>query len=684
MVAGTAAILAVATAVALPPSASALGPDAVEVAITDVQPLSPKPGDTLVISGTVRNATSVPLRDVAVRLRVGGQPLSDADQLVRVGLTDEGPADIVGSSVTQTQGFVSLDVGKSSSFTLRVPTDTALQGAGGVYGLAAEAVDGATALLGAESTLVPWTPAPAPGAATPVSLLWPLTSAPARDAADVVVQPSAATDVAPGGRLTELLRAGESARERLTWVVDPQTLQTAAIVSKPYSVLGDGAQVATVPAEPGAAQWLSDLRSTLAVGDVRALPYAYPDTVSQTSAGLTSDVVLATATSPALLSDLLGRPVTAGLPWAPGGSLDQPTLNILRAAGAREVVIAATGMTAGDSDYAASPALVDLSADSGPITGAVTDPVLTLALGSMSADSPSPVRGRQLAFAAVALAAGAGTPLVAAPQPLWQPDEQAAATLVAGLAGAPYARLTTLRDLLAATPERPPAALAQRETDQGLNPAQLAGIGNGEQMLSALGAVMTSPAGTLTSGKEAMLRSASTAWRSEPTPGGVVLLRSLAEIGAQRDLLTISSTGTVAFPGEEGKVPITVSNGLDVSVQVGVALSAEPSYRLTSAPVTGIAIPPGQRLSLEVPVRVVGSQPLQVTAQLLTPQGANYGSGTEFALRTSAYSRVAAWLVGGALVMLVLMVVVSVVRRVRGRGRQSMAQAAGDERSGDG
>jgi hypothetical protein len=115
---------------------------------------------------------------------------------------------------------------------------------------------------------------------------------------------------------------------------------------------------------------------------------------------------------------------------------------------------------------------------------------------------------------------------------------------------------------------------------------------------------------------------------------------------------------------------VTVSNDLPVAVTVGLTLSASPAYRLASTPIEPITVPPGQRLSLEVPVRVVGSAPLTVTAQLLTPQGDQYGPGEDFELRTSAYSRVAAWAVALAFGTLILMAATSVIRRVRRRSER--------------
>ena len=88
---------------------------------------------------------------------------------------------------------------------------------------------------------------------------------------------------------------------------------------------------------------------------------------------------------------------------------------------------------------------------------------------------------------------------------------------------------------------------------------------------------------------------------------------------------------------------------------------------------SGIRIEPGRKASLEVDVRIVGSEPLPVTVQLIDAEGRAYGDPVSVELRTTAYARAALWFAVAAAVILVLLVVFDIVRRARSRRSKAPA-----------
>ena len=132
-----------------------------------------------------------------------------------------------------------------------------------------------------------------------------------------------------------------------------------------------------------------------------------------------------------------------------------------------------------------------------------------------------------------------------------------------------------------------------------------------------------------------------------------------------RDAITLS--------GDRGLVPVTVANDFDQPVVIGVSLQGNPTARLDAAPVSGIRIEPGRKASLEVDVRIVGSEPLPVTVQLIDAEGRAYGDPVSVELRTTAYARAALWFAVAAAVILVLLVVFDIVRRARSRRSKAPA-----------
>jgi hypothetical protein len=116
---------------------------------------------------------------------------------------------------------------------------------------------------------------------------------------------------------------------------------------------------------------------------------------------------------------------------------------------------------------------------------------------------------------------------------------------------------------------------------------------------------------------------------------------------------------------------VTIANDTDQTVQVGLVLLSSPSTRLASEPIRQIVIEPGRKASLDVTARVVGSDPLPVRVQLLTPDGDRYGSPGSITLISAAYARAASWVVIAAFIALGIFVVVGIAQRIRRTRGQS-------------
>ncbi|MDQ1247626.1 MAG: hypothetical protein QG597_1997, partial [Actinomycetota bacterium] len=444
-----AAILAVLLAALVtggPTSAAAADTDAlVAVEISAVTPANPQPGGQLKVSGVLRNISSVRLRDVGARMQVSTVPLTVAQEVLAVA---DGASVRIGDVVTQRPGFVTLEPEGQTPFELTAPLDSIGFTEPGVYEVRIDSVDGAAAILGTRSTTVPWFPPGSVPDPASVVFLWPLFGVPARDADDVFLTTAVAAEVNPAGRLRTLVDTGAAHAGQVSWVIDPQTLQSVELLTRPYQLLVDDGTAAAQPADAGAAAWLAVVnRATGGTADVTAAGYADPDSVAEVSAGLLSDLVLATTTSSALLSEQLGRSVRGAFSWPANGSLDQPTLNALRGAGVQHVVLASDVVGGG-----AGAPLVRLSTDSGPITAVVGDGELAVALGSMTNNPATAVQARHLFLSMVALRAlaDAGPTLVAAPPDDWAPSQPALDELLTALDGAEYARLQTLGATVAA------------------------------------------------------------------------------------------------------------------------------------------------------------------------------------------------------------------------------------------
>ena len=77
-----------------------------------------------------------------------------------------------------------------------------------------------------------------------------------------------------------------------------------------------------------------------------------------------------------------------------------------------------------------------------------------------------------------------------------------------------------------------------------------------------------------------------------------------------------------------------------------------------------------------VQAQVLGSGAVPVDVALTTPAGEIYSAPVTITVATSAYSRAAAWIVGGAFLLLLALIAVNLVRRIRVRRSGSSADTS--------
>lgn len=632
-----------------------------ELIISRLDPAAPTPEDQLRVTAVLRNNTEEPLTRVTALLRVGSTPLSSNQDVANVASGDFRPR----LPIVRYSSTAPVPAGEERSFTMELPMAELGFATPGAYPMAVEAVDVGQGSIAYSPTLLPWMPTGSWQDTTRVAWLWPLALPPSRAPDGLITDPSLAEQFADTGRLGSLLEAATPFASQLSWVLDPQTQETAEVLAAPHQVIGARGPEDR-PADEGAEQWLETLLAEMSPRsvDVSAMGYAFPDTTSLVAAGLTSDVVLATTTAAGQVEEQTGRTVRTGFSWLPNGQTTQESLNVLRGAGTTTVVLNSASVATDGSG-----AVATLATDSGEITGLLGDAALSLAMDYLDDPARGPIAGRQLLLAATAattLNVPGGT-MAVVPDVTWSPSAEAASQALAAATSAPWLRLVPLVDLLAEpVADRPNARLLPSDPEAaGLSDNQTFGIALGSYVVAVLGQVTDKPSPALQTFRESLLRSGSAWWRDQPASGEVQLAQTLAQVNEEQGKLAITTAGTITFPGDQGRVPVTISNDLDVAANVQVQLTSEPAYRLQSEPVAELQVPAGQRVSLEVPVTVVGSQPVEVSAQLLTPQGLAYGAAENFQLRSTAYSRVAQWVIIGALVLLAALVVRSVASRIR-------------------
>ncbi len=675
-------------------------PDSVaSVDIASLTPAVPRPGDTLLLRGSVVNRSTADLRTVSVRLRLSPRPVTDRAELAALAT---GRAERTGNTLWSTQLTLTgaLPAGESVPYELSVGVDTlGFSSQPGVQVLSVEALgdlvvgDGRGAeQIAVSTTFVPWfgpssdgTPTVEPSGSV---WLWPLTAIPAVDSDGALLDEALGTALAPGGRLRVLLDLAITAPVPLTLLVDPSLLEVVESMSDGYQVHGpDGLRDGT-HAE-AAARWLTELRALLARPTiaVAALAYAQPDIVALHRAGQDLEVIRTVTDAAARAAAVLQRPVPRTLPWPAGGRVDPGSLDLLRVSGSASVLLSSAALPPEQRTSVTPDGVAPLGEDE-RFVAVLADARLGRVLSTPTVTPAEAVaqRQRMLADLATITLEAPDDPrlVVVAPDPLWDADPGTVSSLWTALTEGQVARGASLAELLASPAagggaiERRQAPYRKRDERAELPQPYLARVAAQREQLSAFRAVTSYADVEQVPGiEDGLTRTESASWRDDQAGGRRLLEQvrgSLRELSA---LVRIVSQGTTTFPGETGVVPVVVANDLEVPVRVGVQLAGTPAIRFDAEPYPAFTVAPGTKASVEVPARVAGSGDVTVQVQLTTADGRRYGEPTQMVVRSTAYARAASWLVGALLVLLVALLTVNFVRRRR-RPRPPLAPADGE------
>jgi hypothetical protein len=651
-------------------------------------PAVPTAADTLVVSGNLVNSTNETVSQVSVRLRISPTPVRSRAEIPLILAGDAGRS---GAVVTDSNVELSapLPPGAKSPFEISVP----------VASLGLPAQDAAVFVVGVEAlantpgdglgpvpvdfvrSFIPWFPVPAAVSPTQVVWLYPLSSAPSLLRDGVFLDDHLASEVAPNGRLGRLLNAAAAHPASVSWVVDPALLEAVQEMTKGYTVQNRQGQKTPGTGQLAANSWLSKLRQLTGSAEVTAIPYAHPDVVALHRAGLDVDIALATTTAAGLPAQILGRGVANGLAWPPDAITDDGTLDVIRAAGSRAIVLSGTQL-APDPGLTYTPSgSVDIATGVSPLRAVVSDTQLSDLVTTVPSSEPSTYPGAviqgqeflaELAMSALELPTVSRT-LVIAPPVAWAATATAS-TMIDTISTSEFARSQTLSALLASPPSDLPRTrldYTTRDINGELTPRYLTEIASARADLALVRSVAPDANADSSASQEAALTRAESAhWRTEPGTGERLLKASQDSIQDVMSKIRILSNAPVTLPGDQGVIPITIANDLDRPARVGVRLSSTPSVRFQADDVPTVTLQPGQKQTLEVTARVAGSGPVLVNIGLLTPEGLAFGEPITTQVRSAAYALAAQWVVIAFFAALVLLMIRgALARRTQERAR---------------
>ncbi|MFF7125773.1 DUF6049 family protein [Streptomyces sp. NPDC008240] len=680
--------------------AQAASSDSVSVSVDSLSPSAPTDGDTLTVSGTVTNNGKQAVTGAHVGLRVG-RMLNTRSAIDGVAQHSD---DLQGGTGTEVGGkyeekFSKLAPGVAEHFSISVPVDKLDLGDDGVYEFGV-ALSGQTSaqpwdqVLGVQRTFLPWQPAEA-DTKTKTTFLWPLISTvhmTARTGAGELQTPvflndDLAKEIAPGGRLAQMLELGKDLD--VTWVIDPDLLASVDAMAGNYRVQGDGNTTTAGTHQAVAKQWLAGLQKAVAGKEVVALPFADPDLASLAHSGTSvtgslSHLKDATDVAATTVKTVLHVTPDTDFAWPVEGAVDPSIMKVATSAGADRVIARSDSLqeTAGLSytPSAARPV-------GGGTTAVVADARLSTAFDGDLTKADSTTLAVQ-EFLAQSLELNAQTDeqrsIVVAPQRMPSASQaQAMATALKALQDETWSQSQNLTAAAKAKPDpdattRIPSTSAYPSSlrKQELPRTAFEQIARTQDKLDNFKVILSDQSRVVTPFGRAINREMSTSWRDRSTEADSFrgdVENWLDELADQVKLIDKSET---KLSGRSATIPVTVQNNLVQPVNHLV-------LRLTSTNPTRLKI--GGKAYSEQRVEVSGghSQSVKFTtsanangrvsvyAQLYTEDGQEYGDPVQFDVKVTEVTPTVMLVIGGGVLLLVLAGFRMYTQRKRAAARQA-------------
>jgi Family of unknown function (DUF6049) len=676
----------------------------IQVTMTSLQPLAPQPGNTVTVTGTLRNRSEQAVTELNVQLRVGG-PISGRGEFDTYAADPDGtlPNDIAltpsAFGPVTPLGQSTLAPGGSEPFTVKLPLDTpddpnlpSDEGWQvrplGVVVTSGPTVDSTPPVVGDLKTFLPWAP---PGTAsngvpTQVAWIWPLIDRPHHTASGAWADDKLAPELAPNGRLTNLLAAGTAAQDQqpvakhstvrdvpVTWAIDPMLVSDVKAMTSPYKVtVGSKATVGT--GTPNAKTWLAGLRTAVVAPNaaVMSLPFADPDVVPAFHHGFATTIGQASTVGRTIVTQDLDVNPLPGYSWPPGGLADQHAVNGLAAAGDTPLVLSDVSLPFSPPPKVTPTARTELTTGATTVTAVLSDSFLSNDVDAGAA-TPSYAPVALQRFLAETLMIQVEQPaaparaVVIAPDQRWDPSASYAKELLSDTGRVPWIQPVSLSSVASATPTpvgtptngaSPPAgasATPSAPSSTGAVPTistpPTPTVQRGPLTYPASGDRAQLPAGYLhraavvrddidnfnsilpadspltrdyaTAVQEAL----SSAWRRPHLGVATARLAALTDLvrGQMQQVRITSKAGSyVTLTSHDGKVPITISNNLGTQVTVTVQLQSHEQLTLSNHGEKSVPIPPHQQTLVYVNAAAKTSGVFPVTVRLLAPNGNPY------------------------------------------------------------
>jgi len=708
--AGTSLLIVASAAVSASPQAAATPTaaveDAVRVTIDSFAPSTPKPGDAVTISGTVTNTSSVIYDNPQAIACIDKKRLATAQQIASIpdeeGLVDDSRCisrDFHAASTAYDPLGVPLAPQATVPFKLVVKWgEWEVADTPGVYvvgvNFRGNPSQGDRDTAGQARILMPViskTPMPRK---VNTALVLPLIHRPTLLADHLFANDSLAQSMAPTGRLGRLLALGKN--RTVSWLVDPAMIAEARLIanSDAYRVVVSRSQSKAGTGRKIVKDWLNAFDESRHRNPVVLLPYGDPNIASLVSAGGSLNPIVTDSRS-ASEGFPLGPPSTgdpSGI-WLEGGAVT--TKNLITGstgfAGARTDdvnIVTSSSWSAKERPNLLPSPVYNVLTPAGPpksVRVLIANSAL-LEGGPDPATAGDPLQVQQRFAAETALIAGSGAgpaTVVVAPPRGWDNETQATTAVVRAMS-APWITPIGINQVVNTAPPATKAPAVPAEA-AGLPAEQLDRIKSLSGAITTYKSLLHSTSDdTPPNLKQGLLRSASSGWTGFPDQAQGFVAYQQTAIAAVLNKVRLVSNNTkgkqgikVNLSGSKGSFPLTVENGLDVTIRIGLEVSSTGNRNdLKIAKLKTLVLSAGQKGTFNVKASAEQNGLINANAQLISAGEAPVGSSQPIVIQAAQYGSVGWILVGAAVALLFGTSIVRIYRRIRSERRNPPAPEA--------
>jgi len=698
--------LTVAAVPAAPPAAAETsdGQPGLTVEITDVAPSVLQPGDDLGLDATLRNDTDRTIENPTAVLLIRRFNFTQRPDLAAFVAGDHD--DQLDPTAAEARSDRPLAPGGSVSLHLTLPAASVglidTRDAWGPRGIAVEGVAQGQ-VLGIQRSFVLWLPTqPAPLPQASLSVLVPVTGPATTPVTSPAVTPTSSATPTPGPSATagtgDAAAATADGGDQAS--VDPSTADALQDLTAPGGRLAS--TLAVLESDPAigaavdprlltqaqaaggtAASWAGGLRSTLALRDVAALPWADVDVAATVHAQQTSlsDVAIDRSKD----ADLPGARVGTIL-WAPSKP-DARTAAVVPRKALAAMVGPVGSLTSAAAEKQAVVGVQTVPTADGDARLLNPDPVLTGLFTAPTTVEPgaTTATASQRLLAELAVLARRDDPrpvAVVAPSRDWQPDAALVAAEVSAVHDAPWASLTPLSSLLDTAADAPIRKLTRTAVAPSeLAPHDVDRLADARERAQAFAGVTSDPDASMHDIDDVVLAPLAVAWRADPE-GRSDLVDAVDEtVTARTSGLSIAPLGDHNVISARSELRVTVRNTLEVPATVHLVVSPRKACLQADQP-DPVTVDARDEKSVVVVLHATANCEVTVVAGLTNPAGQAVSAPVTFQARVApTIESVGTIVVGVLLAIGLLLGIVRTVRRGQSarRGARLEAEAARDD-----